>query len=272
MKKSVVIILALALIVGAVLLIQQNKGEKLPVNDDASSSMISSLGMAQVVLAQASENTDTPVVAGNITEETVVSDILTNEDAYQGAYGLFQQQLGYDQETMDAFWAELTAKGEEATVADWVAVLNTWYLEPATDEYIESLGSDSEPVDLPEGTPADSQLAGTWVWEETVMNNDETTTPNNPGDFTITFTDEGVYGTTDCNNFNGSYELDMDEASISFGPLAMTKKACMESQEMDFVADFTEVSGYFVTDEGKLALLLPYDSGSMVFAPVAVEE
>lgn len=280
MKKIGIIILILAAIIGGVLYFNKKTSEELPINQggEAASSMISPLGMAQVVLAQASENTGASVEAADITEETLISDVLTNEDAYQGAYGLFQEQLGYDQETMDIFWAEMTKNADETTVGDWVAVLDSWYLEPATEEYIESLnGSGATPIDLPVGGDEtvvmdEPALAGTWVWEETVMNNDETTTPANPGDFTITFTSEGAYGTTDCNNFSGSYDVDSEEGVISFGPLMSTKMACEGSQEMAFTADLAEVSRYFLSDAGKLALLFPYDSGSMVFSPVTIEE
>jgi heat shock protein HslJ len=280
MKKTGIIILILAAIVGSVLYFNKETSEELPINQggDATSSMISPLGMAQMVLARASENTDVTVEAGDVTATTVISDILTNEDRYQGAYGLFQQQLGYDLETMEEFWAEMTQKGNSTTVGDWVEVLSTWYLEPATEEYIESLdGSGATPIDLPTEEDEDvvmnePRLAGTWVWQETIMNNDDVIAPVNPGDFTITFTEEGAYGTTDCNNFSGSYDIASNEAAISFGPLMSTKMACEGSQEMAFTADLAEVSGYFLTETGSLALLLPFDSGSMIFNPVALEE
>lgn len=48
--------------------------------------------------------------------------------------------------------------------------------------------------------------------------------------------------------------------------------ACPDgSQEQEFIADVTSINSYIVAEEGVLALLLPFDSGSILFDPAAVE-
>src|SRR5690606_1600154 len=72
------------------------------------------------------------------------------------------------------------------------------------------------------GTEAPEALLETWVWNETLMNDDSVTTPATKGKFTITLNPDGsVQGTTDCNTFMGSYTA--DGSTFSFGTLASTK-------------------------------------------------
>ena len=49
--------------------------------------------------------------------------------------------------------------------------------------------------------------------------------------------------------------------------------ACPDgSQEQEFIADVTSINSYIVTEEGVLALLLPFDSGSILFDPAPAAE
>lgn len=108
--------------------------------------------------------------------------------------------------------------------------------------------------------------AHTWVWSETVMNNGDVITPNETEAFTLTFTDDGrLSGTTDCNNFNGQYKV--VDTTLDLGPLAMTKKACPESQDQDFIDMVTEADSIYFDENNHLVLLLPVDSGSVIFRP-----
>ena len=88
-----------------------------------------------------------------------------------------------------------------------------------------------------------------WSWEKTVYENDDTNIvkPFETGVFSITFEDQNVYGSTDCNNFMGSYEL--DENKISFGPLAMTLMYCEGSQESDFMNMINSVDSAALNNE-----------------------
>lgn len=104
---------------------------------------------------------------------------------------------------------------------------------------------------------------GVWVWDRTVMNDDTTIIPAVNDAFTLTFDGQKVYGTTDCNNFNGEYFLN-GYNSISFGPMAQTMMFCENSQESAFLKNVTDSNSVYF-DEGNLVLLLPYDSGSVIF-------
>lgn len=119
---------------------------------------------------------------------------------------------------------------------------------------------------LPSGEETTATLTGeTWVWAETIMNDDEYITPNKPGVFTLVFNEaEGsVTGTTDCNNFRGNYAAEGD--TIAFSDFASTLMFCEGSQEAEFVQMVSAANSYMITQEGKLALLLPFDSGSVIF-------
>jgi heat shock protein HslJ len=104
---------------------------------------------------------------------------------------------------------------------------------------------------------------GVWVWERTVMNDDTTITPNQIEAFTLTFTNGQVSGTTDCNGFGGPYELS-GYNSIAFGEIMQTLMACENSQEEIFIKHVIESNSVYFDGE-ILALLLPYDSGSVLF-------
>lgn len=104
----------------------------------------------------------------------------------------------------------------------------------------------------------------TWNWVKTQYNNDTEVVPNEPGVFTLTFRDDGTFSaTTDCNAMSGSYET--DGSSISFGPIAMTKKYCEGSQETVFAKDLQDIHAHLFTSKGELVLELPVDTGTMVF-------
>lgn len=111
-------------------------------------------------------------------------------------------------------------------------------------------------------------LAGTtWVWAQTQMNDDTRKTPAMAEAFTLSFGSDGtVSATTDCNTFSGSYTEEDTRLTIEL-PIA-TRMACPDgSQEQDFIADATSSNSYLITEEGTLALLLPFDSGAMIFTP-----
>ena len=73
---------------------------------------------------------------------------------------------------------------------------------------------------------------------------------------TLHFLEVGrVAGDTGCNRYNGSVEI--SGASISFGPMAGTRKACAPSlmdQEMKFYQAIAKVVSWEVADTGLLHL------------------
>jgi len=102
-----------------------------------------------------------------------------------------------------------------------------------------------------------------WKWVKTQMNNDETIIPNKKEVFSVNFTEDNkINGTTDCNNFFGTYEITKNK--ISIGPLATTRKHCEDSQENIFLKYLGDVSSYFLDNE-KLILEIKMDSGVMIF-------
>lgn len=122
----------------------------------------------------------------------------------------------------------------------------------------------------------DSSIIGkltstSWVWQKTIMNDDTTIEPVNAGAFSLTFTADGnVSGTTDCNNFFGTYNL--TDGKIVFGPLASTLMYCEGSQESVFTRSLENIDSVFFDANDNLVLLVKYDSGSILFAPKSVQE
>lgn len=105
----------------------------------------------------------------------------------------------------------------------------------------------------------------TWTWIKTVFNNDTVKQPKNAGAFTLTFGERGeVSGTTDCNSFQG--KVIIEGKNIQFGEnMAMTRKFCPDSQELEFIGMLQNVNSFFFTSRGQLIMEIKYDSGSMFF-------
>ncbi|HWC57648.1 MAG TPA: META domain-containing protein [Candidatus Paceibacterota bacterium] len=114
----------------------------------------------------------------------------------------------------------------------------------------------------PSPAPAAAPVLGTWVWMSTDASDGSTITPKQASAFTVTFTDDGrVSGTTDCNNFTGSYTQPA-LGEIAFGALASTKKFCADSQESVFTGALAKANAYAVSFT---ALDLSFDAGTMHF-------
>ena len=81
----------------------------------------------------------------------------------------------------------------------------------------------------------------TWIWKETYLGTGPNADVKNPiipqklKAFTLTFTSDGrVNGTTDCNNFSGTYVL--ENGKIKFGSFMSTLMYCEGSQEQEFIS------------------------------------
>lgn len=104
----------------------------------------------------------------------------------------------------------------------------------------------------------------TWNWIRAGYNDDTEIIPKKADVFTITFGKDGQFSaTTDCNSMSGSYAIDGNQ--IEFGPIAMTKMFCQDSQEGDFAKLLQNTSSYFFTSRGELILELKFDSGTATF-------
>lgn len=146
---------------------------------------------------------------------------------------------------------------------------------------ILAIAKNNRPIDVPKGKlPAGSQPVGnasiiqdqTWVWTETIANNDTSVTPKKAGAFTLTLNADGsANGTTDCNSFFTTYTIATD-GIISFGPIGSTKMACEGSQEALFTDFISKTSRYTLDTNGNLVLLLGNDSGSVMFVRKEIKE
>lgn len=130
-----------------------------------------------------------------------------------------------------------------------------------------------EPVivkDTPSSTQQEQKnnLQGTWQWVETRPAPDGEENPQPKSDkFSLRFSNElRVSGTTDCNNFMGSYSAEGD--SLEFGPLASTLMFCLDSQESEFHQLLAATMSYSFDVDGSLLLILDQNKGTLVFAPI----
>lgn len=112
-------------------------------------------------------------------------------------------------------------------------------------------------------TPLPSLTGSSWTWVETSTNRGDVITPRQPDAFTVTFSDDRVAITTDCNSGSSSYVI--NDTVFAIGMIAQTKMYCEDSQESDFFRMLQDVTSYHISDDGELILGLKFDSGSMRF-------
>ena len=111
----------------------------------------------------------------------------------------------------------------------------------------------------------EAELVGPkWQWVKTLMNDGKITTASDSSKYTITFAKDNTYSAqADCNMVNGAYEASGSALTIKQG--ASTKAFCGEgSQDTAFLRSLFMINSYMIKD-GQLVLMLPYDSGSMIF-------
>jgi heat shock protein HslJ len=119
---------------------------------------------------------------------------------------------------------------------------------------------------------AQPELVGsTWLWDQTLMNNDETFIPDNPSNYSVQFQPDGTVSIqADCNQVGGTYTVDGSSITIQTGPTTMA--ACPPGSLGDqFVAQLSQGVIYFFQGEN-LFLDLKFDSGTMQFTAEAVTE
>jgi heat shock protein HslJ len=115
-------------------------------------------------------------------------------------------------------------------------------------------------------TTAPSLSQGVWLWQRTAYADGTTIVCADPGKYTLTFLDNGLYNVqADCNQGSGAYTVDGSRLTLQPGP--MTRAACPPgSQDTVFLRDLGQVATY-VFDGENLVLNLAMDSGNMVFSP-----
>ncbi len=120
------------------------------------------------------------------------------------------------------------------------------------------------------GPVAEQLLGVSWIWKETIMSDGAREIPSTPDRFSVTFADEQVTGTTDCNNFSGAFTL--AGATLTAGPFRATKMYCAGSTEQAFMQVLEGQSTVLFNVEGNLVLLLPQDAGSVFFVKATSSE
>ena len=112
----------------------------------------------------------------------------------------------------------------------------------------------------------DNLLTNTvWSWQETLMSDGRTITPDAPERYTLEFRPGGILAVrADCNRGTTSYLL--NGGSLSLGAIALTRAMCPPgSRDADFLMGLNAVSGQLFRGSD-LVLTLKADSGSMRFA------
>lgn len=121
-------------------------------------------------------------------------------------------------------------------------------------------------VCVPAERTAANPLAGTrWVLEEIVYNDDKVLKPYQNEKLTVEFGADGaISGNAGINRFRGSYNVGKD-GSFSAGNLAMTRAMNPPGSIADSYAQELQRASRFLLQDGKLILLLPVDTGSVIF-------
>jgi len=116
----------------------------------------------------------------------------------------------------------------------------------------------------PSATPEATLVGPVWKWKETLMNDGAITTASDSSKYTVQFSKTNTYSMlADCNTVNGAYTA--SGSAISIKPGASTRMFCGEtSQDQVFLKDIFLVNSYMLKDN-QLVMMLPYDSGSMIF-------
>lgn len=132
----------------------------------------------------------------------------------------------------------------------------------------DSSSSDASAAPLAQPGSSDDALTGTsWVLSE-VPTSGTTLDAAARRAATLEFGDGTISGSTGCNDFSGTYEVDGDSLTIELGP--MTQKACtdtaLQAQETAIVERLPKVASYAATDDG---LTLNDENGDalLVYAP-----
>lgn len=147
----------------------------------------------------------------------------------------------------------------------WIAVIIVTILSGCVPANTEQPDPPANPGGQTTSVPSgNANLTNrSWKWVQTQMNDDSITRPSKADGFTITFTDDGkISGTTDCNNFAGTYTR--QDNQLTFGPFMSTKMYCEGSQETVFLKQLSEVQSYLFVDN-RLILEIKYDSGQLIF-------
>lgn len=117
----------------------------------------------------------------------------------------------------------------------------------------------------PMAAAGDALLTNTaWTWQGTQMSDGSRIAPEAPERYSLTFRPGGrVEVRADCNRGTASYRL--DDAALSFGPVALTKMLCSPgSRDGEFLKELANVTGQRFSG-ADLTLALQGNAGTMRF-------
>ena len=110
-------------------------------------------------------------------------------------------------------------------------------------------------------------ITGTlWKWQGTLMNDDSRRVPDDPAKYTLRLDADGSLSVqADCNVHGGTYTASGQQLAltVTHGTMAMCPP---DSLDQAYLKDLSQIR-LFLVSEGQLFLDLPYDSGTMRFAP-----
>jgi heat shock protein HslJ len=129
----------------------------------------------------------------------------------------------------------------------------------------------STPSVAPSATPAPDRLDGT-TWALVSMDDQPVTLPAADMVPTLAFDAGTASGNAGCNTFTGSYTV--DGPSLTFGPLASTKKACVPevgAVETAYLAALQAVTAWAVPADAPMGTQLTLTGGGakLVYAAPA---
>lgn len=152
--------------------------------------------------------------------------------------------------------------GEDFSVAPTVAKSIWLKLDTNTMEFGEVMQNFEGEVD-PDKMTLDMK---TWVWYETIYNNDPKEKISLGKMYTISFDrkDKTFSATTDCNRISGKYKLGLSY-NIIFTDIISTEMYCAGSNDSAFAKLLSDVSTFGFTNKGELKLNMKFDFGTLVF-------
>lgn len=154
-------------------------------------------------------------------------------------------------------------EGLMAQEADFLAALTTVQSFTLTDNGLELAYENGRLAFLSVPPVTDQPLAGT-EWQLTTIVNGDTAQSLLAGTkVTAKFDDEGVSGSTGCNNYFGPYTLNGN--AISFGVLGSTMMACEEGilgQESTFLQTLETIKSFSIVGD---QLTLSHPTGELIF-------
>ncbi len=277
MNKYIGIIALVLVVVGGFVYMNKAKPAPVVVEEDINGCYVATLGKDVYTLSVLSEKDG--VFDGTLSFKNFEKD--SSSGSYKGTYkdGILLGDYSFQSEGMNSVmqvifkktgndfvrgYGDLNSDGTRFTDLSKITY-DTSAVFKAGDCTVAEVPKGKLPADSAPVAPAASITSQKWIWDRTVMSDGKIIKSNKPGVFSITLKADGnVAGTTDCNGFFASYAVGSDGV-IKIDQMGSTMMFCEGSQESIFMTDVGRANRYMLDSSGNLVLLLPYDSGSIMF-------